>query len=811
MRPSYALVLALLVTGPSVIAQSDLCTGSVLVTPGTYVADGPFSGNGATQPDAANADWYSFDPNDPGYMTVTSCGDGVRDTRVFVHTGGCGALVTLGGDDDGCPTGYPPGNSLLANVPVTPGNLYFIEWDDRWSGQGFTWDLLFHTCPNALPSFTADDTSFTVEWTEGDPGDQYAVEYGPEGFTPGTGTIIAGVIGGAPFPLSIGGLSAGTDYDVYITMNCAGGDVSPFTGPWPLTTSGVQIVPNDECNGAIAITCGDTLSGNTTFALPDGAADCGTSVSAPGVWYTLTGITGTVTVTTCPGADFDTKINVYSGSCGTLTCIGGDDDECDLLSLVNFNADASTTYYILVQGYNGTTGEFQVTAVCNACATPTNLQAFATNDEADLYWTSVNPGSTFSVEYGPAGFLQGTGTVITGVNGIDGPPVNLPNLSAGTDYDVYLSEDCGGGEVSLSAFTAFGTLLQPPAVNALCTDALPIACGDAVNGSTVNGIVASGPTCAGADITARGVWYTLTGTGDAITLSTCNQASFDSKISVYSGTCNALLCQGGNDDGAGCGTTSTITFPSQSGLEYLVLVHGYQSGTGTFTLTMTCAPPCTPVAANDECASAETIAPQAIGNCVATDGDNSCAYGSAQANPPCDPFANIQDVWYQFNTGPDEDHTLTFTLGTATSISAALYTLCGSLVYVECFTGIAAPIQLPGLALNTTYYLRVWNAGGPEAGTFTLCDEAALITDIAENTGDELRLMPVPASDRLTVEGLSADVTALNVIDLQGRSVMHVAVNGNARYTIDVNTLSTGTYLLRTIGGQPRTARFIVE
>jgi hypothetical protein len=71
--------------------------------------------------------------------------------------------------------------------------------------------------------------------------------------------------------------------------------------------------------------------------------------------------------------------------------------------------------------------------------------------------------------------------------------------------------------------------------------------------------------------------------------------------------------------------------------------------------------------------------------------------------------------------------------------------------------------------------------------------------------------MPVPASDRLTVEGLSADVTALNVIDLQGRSVMHVAVNGSTRYTIDVNTLSTGTYLLRTIGGQPRIARFVVE
>jgi hypothetical protein len=104
---------------------------------------------------------------------------------------------------------------------------------------------------------------------------------------------------------------------------------------------------------------------------------------------------------------------------------------------------------------------------------------------------------------------------------------------------------------------------------------------------------------------------------------------------------------------------------------------------GTFTLTMTCAAPCTPVAANDACGDAEILVPQAIGNCAPTNGDNSCAYGSAQPNPPCDPYATIQDVWYQFNTGLDEDHTLTFTLGTATSINAALYTLCGSLTYSE--------------------------------------------------------------------------------------------------------------------------------
>lgn len=810
-QPLLQLLLASLPL--PLLAQGDLCTNALLVFPGTYTADGPFTGNGASQGDATHADWYSFDPSLPGYMTVTSCGDGVRDTRLWVHTGSCGGgfLNTLGGDDDGCPVGYPPGNSLLANVPVTPGNLYFIEWDDRWSGQGFTWDLLFHTCPNAIPALTSDDTSISVDWSEGDPGDQFVVEVGPVGFTPGTGTVVAGVIGSTPLPLTFGNLTPGTGYEVYLTINCAGGDVSPFTGPWPVETTGIPPVPNDECNTAIAITCGDTLAGSTAFALPDDAATCGTTVTAPGVWYTLTGITGPVTVTTCPGGNFDTKINVFSGNCGNLVCVGGDDDECGLLSLVNFNADPATTYYILVQGYNGAVGDFLLTAVCSTCPAPSNVQVFATNDEADVYWTSVNAGSTFTVEYGPAGFTPGTGTIITGVNGVDGPPVNLAGLAAATDLEVYLTEDCGGGDTSTPVLVAFTTLAQPPAVNALCTDALPITCGDAVNGSTVNGLLTSGPTCAGANITAKGVWYSFTGTGDDVTFSLCNQASYDSKISVFSGPCNALVCEAGNDDAAGCGTTSSVTMPSVPGLAYLVLIHGFNQANGTFTLTMTCAPPCSPLAANDNCNGALPIDPQPIGNCVPVTGDNTCSYASAQPNPPCDPYATIQDVWYQFNTGPDEDHTITIEPVTATSVSAALYTGCGSLTYVSCTTDIVDPLQFAGLALNTTYYLRVWNAGGPEAGTFTVCDEALLVTDIADVARTGLRVMPVPTRDLLTVEGLAGDVRDLTVFDLQGRAVRQVAANGSSRLTLDVSTLSAGSYLLRANGDTPLVARFIVE
>ncbi len=792
------------------LAQGDLCTNAVLVMPGTYAADGPFTGGGATHPDATHADWYSFDPNDPGYITVTSCGDGVRDTRVWVHTGSCGAfLIPIDGDDDGCPTGYPPGNSLLANVAVTPGNLYFIEWDNRWSNQGFTWDLLFHTCPNALPTLTATDSTVSVDWSEGTNGTAFTVELGPAGFAPGSGTAISGTIGTTTLPVTFTGLTTGTDYDVYVTLDCGGGATSPFTGPWPVNTTGTPFVPNDACANATPLTCGDTLNASTEFAQPDAVADCGTSVSAPGVWYSISGVTGGITVSTCTGADFDTKLNVYSGSCGLLTCVGGNDDDCGYQSAVTFSATANDSYYILVQGYNGETGAFTITASCDECPGPLALQALATDDEADIYWTSVN-AVTFTLEYGPAGFTPGTGTVITGTSGVDGPPVNISALTAGTDYDVYVSEACSNG-TSGPALLSFTTLATPPAMNALCTDALPITCGDAVNGSTVNGIVSGGPTCAGADITANGVWYTFTGNGDDVTMSLCNAASYDSKISVFTGGCGALACAAGNDDGAGCGTTSSTSFPTVAGQDYLVLIHGYQSATGTFTLTMGCAPPCAPLAANDECTGALGITPQPINNCVPVTGDNSCSYASPVQNPPCDPYATIQDVWYTFNTGGDADHTITIEAGTAGSVNAALYLACGYFTYIDCFTDIAAPLAFTGLPLNTDLYLRVWNAGGLEAGTFTVCDEALLATGLAAHAPGGLTVMPVPTRDLLTIEGLDQAVRTVDVIDLQGRVVMRIGTNGAARHTCDVSGLGAGTYLLRANGERPRVVRFVVE
>jgi hypothetical protein len=71
--------------------------------------------------------------------------------------------------------------------------------------------------------------------------------------------------------------------------------------------------------------------------------------------------------------------------------------------------------------------------------------------------------------------------------------------------------------------------------------------------------------------------------------STCNAATVDTQISVFSGTCGDLDCVYGNDNVSGCsGFTSIVGFLTTAGTDYFILVNG---PSGNFDLTLTSMPP----------------------------------------------------------------------------------------------------------------------------------------------------------------------------------------------------------------------------
>ncbi|MBK8498521.1 MAG: hypothetical protein IPL52_06805 [Flavobacteriales bacterium] len=598
---------------------------------------------------------------------------------------------------------------------------------------------------------------------------------------------------------------AGATY--YILVQGYNGAVGAFE----LNVTCVALTP-DVCEGGLPIQCGETASSTTDGASVDTAPACGTDITAPGVWYTLEGVDAQITVTTCPDNTYDTKLNVYSGDCGDLQCVGGNDDIAGgvFCSSFTFSASAGTTYHILVQGYDGEVGDFDLAVTCVTCGIPQNVSVAPIDVSAILNWSSANPGPQYTIEYGPAGFTPGSGTIITGTYGVNGPPVTLSGLTISTNYELYIQEDCGGGDISpVAGPIAFTTLAAPPAANALCPGALPITCGDSATGNTQLGSVTLAPTCGAANVTTKGLWYSFTGTGDDVTLSTCSGTTFDSKISVFTGTCNALACIAGSDDAPNCpGNTSSATFHTLTSTTYYVMVHGYDQSQGDFTLAMTCATPCVPVD-NDDCGVATLLTLQSSGGCEASTGTTECAFATGAPAPPCDPYGNIVDTWYAFNSSWAENLTLILEAVDAATINAAVYTACNAPAYVQCWTDVASPIDLSGLAPNTDYLLRIWNGGLTDAGTYTVCLEGDFNLGLnAASQPSSIALYPVPAMETLTVQGVEA-VSVLTAFDVQGREVLRQANNGAATARLRIASLSPGIYLL--VGDGHSLGRFVKE
>ena len=194
------------------------------------------------------------------------------------------------------------------------------------------------------------------------------------------------------------------------------------SGNFTLDITCEEPLENDFCEGALPIACGETITGSTEGATPDsGAPECsGVSITAPGVWYSFTDDSGLVTdytVSLCD-SDYDTKVSVYSGDCGTLVCEAGNDDACGttgLQSEVAFQGDGNTTYYILVHGFGGATGNYSLNVDCLPVPPPNDMIANSIDvDEVGFPYT--DPAVAM-----PAATTEGgnpNGCNIDGANGV---------------------------------------------------------------------------------------------------------------------------------------------------------------------------------------------------------------------------------------------------------------------------------------------------------------------------------------------------------------------------------------------------------
>ena len=392
------------------------------------------------------------------------------------------------------------------------------------------------------------------------------------------------------------------------------------TGNFTLNVSCIELLVNDNCNGALPIVCGQTITGSTVLAnLDNDVPQCGAvPITGPGVWYKLsteTGLLTDYTISLC-GSDFDTKISVYSGDCGNLVCEEANEDFCGTQSEVAFQGDGNTTYYILIHGEG--VGNYTLNVDC--------VPVPPVNDECVsaiplVCGDSITGQTTDATDSGgndaPDEFYTYTG------NGE--PELIVVSLCENTVYDsvlrvydscdlsneLFFDDDFCGSQSQIS-FTSDGTTTyyimvegfgnesgnytlnltcQTPILNDECEGAIPIACGETLNGTTfgANGDNETAPYCS-APIISPGVWYKFSddsGIVNDFTLSLCG-SDFDTQLAVYTGECGNLICEIGNDDF--CVAGSQVSFQGDGNTDYYFLIHAYGGDTGNYIINLECDP-----------------------------------------------------------------------------------------------------------------------------------------------------------------------------------------------------------------------------
>ena len=523
------------------------------------------------------------------------------------------------------------------------------------------------------------------------------------------------------FTLSI---SSGSGFIGATTASIEGFEAyfSPDTGVTWIVIAGNDIVYNlegdcapiggggtyDDCSGAIALSCGDSVTGETLTATDSGGN------AAPDVFYKFTG-SGTpqlVTISLCGGGtDYDSLLRVFD-DCDLANELAANDDFCGLQSQVTFVSDGTSTYYIMVEGFGSNSGNFSLDVTC-----------------------------------------------------------------------------------------------EDPLPNDGCEGAIAVSCGDSVSGSTDGATVDTAPTC-GTPITSPGVWYSLDDTSGLpgnITLSLCNGTDFDSKISVYSGSCAALVCVGGNDDS--CGLQSEITFATNGNTKFYILIHSFGGATGNFTMDVTCTPTPPP---NDMIVNSIDV--DEIGFPYTDPAVAMPAATTENGSPAGCDLTGANGVWYNFVAAGDGTANASIvTPGGASSVT--FYTAPDEssvetdLVLVaqngnQCVPGTSASIfTLAGQA----YYVFVLNNG---AVTDIVIDGTNLGT--ADNSIAGFSYYPNPTTGVLNLSSVD-NIEHVSLYNLLGQRVMDRQV-GATTAQMDVSGLSTGTYLMKvTVNGQTGTYKVLKD
>ena len=372
--------------------------------------------------------------------------------------------------------------------------------------------------------------------------------------------------------------------------------------------------------------------------------------------------------------------------------------------------------------------------------------------------------------------------------------------------------DCGvGGGLGPDLMMDVELVTTDPLTYDVCYGARTIECGDTLTGDTLSATEEAGLTECGTSITAPGVWYVFednSGLASEVLLSTCNQADYDTKLYVFTGSCGDLVCIDGNDDTTGCsGFTTELEFVSDGNSTYYILVAGFSSATGTFDLSMECT--LIPPPNND---IEDAIDLLAVG-CPFTDEDVAMPAATEEDGTPagCD-ISGAAGVWYEFT--PEINGFITGTIASPAGVSSVTFYTAPDqsssetdLVHVDyyqnqCLPGSSATIPVIG---GQTYYCFVVNTGGITDIVFDNCQLGT-----ASNEIEGFEFYPNPTRERINLAA-AQNIESVVLYNILGQRMMEVNVDATTT-ELNVAHLAAGAYLMEvTVDGQTGTYKLIKQ
>jgi hypothetical protein len=370
----------------------------------------------------------------------------------------------------------------------------------------------------------------------------------------------------------VAAVAASTDYRCVVT--CSNGGASANSAPVTVTLSGVPA--NDLiCDATTLVLNGPEVCGNTTCATATGetAPSCSGSTANNIVWFKFT---PTVTapyrmVMNRPAGasaaqSVDAWIGIYTTATpcptpGVLTEVT--QPSCLRLDIVSSTTDtivtgpltAGTTYYIQIDGVNGSFGAYclklsdaPVPPACVTNISPANAATgVAVAPNTPLSW-NASPGATnYSVFFGTAN------PPTTNVGTVAGTNSFITNLAFSTTYYWYVVPNNGVDAVGCASnTTSFTTVAAPPPpVNDACSGALELTVGAGVCTAPLLGdlIVCDSttglalPICQTNIYLKKDIWYkaVVPASGKLVVqTSAVNTSTTDMAMQAYTGSCGSL-------------------------------------------------------------------------------------------------------------------------------------------------------------------------------------------------------------------------------------------------------------------------------